>query len=338
MSTSMNPPGRIVRRGVTLLELLVVIAIIALLVSLLLPAVQRMREASRQLVCKSNLKQIGLALHNYEEAHRVLPFGVGGDMDGSKGGAEARRYSCHSQLLPFLDQADVYSRIDFNIAPFEPYYSAQTGPNGEYGPNGGAAMVKIPVFICPSDLDRMPFIWGRNNYRSCTGSDWGGKYSNGMFNQISSTRLTDVQDGLSTTAMFSERRKGTGDPKKTDPFSDLYDISNLLTESQFTWNCRWFDPNVASGYSSRDYDSGQTWLEGNMNWTRYNHLLSPNTVGCKNGVTWDGVSMPASSLHVGGVNILMGDGSVRFISENVSLDVWRAIGTMNGRETNASDF
>lgn len=325
-------------KGFTLVELLTVIAIISLLVALLLPAVQQMREASRRTTCVNNLRQIGIALHNYHDSHSVLPFGVGADMDSSMGGANARRYSCHSQILPFLDQAVVYKMIDFNIAPFYPYYSAQTGPGGAVGPNGPAAKVRIPLFICPSDLDRMPFPWGRTNYRSCTGSNWNGRNSDGIFNQNSSVRLPDVEDGLTYTAMFSERRKGTGDPLVLDPPSDLYDISNLLTEAEFVWDCQLLDPNNPTAYSARDYDSGQTWLEGNMNWTRYNHLLRPNLYGCKNGVTWDGVSMPASSLHPGGVNVLMGDGAVRLFSDKIAIEVWRAMGTMNGQEKTGLDF
>jgi len=338
MPTAVHRNGRLGCRGFTLIELLAVIAIISLLVALLMPAVQQMRESSLRMTCVNNLKQIGIALHNYHDAHRVLPFGVGADGDDSKGGAEARRYSCHSLLLPFLDQAAVYAQINFNIAPFDPYFSAQTGPNGAVGQNGPAAMVRIPVLVCPSDLDRMPFIWGRNNYRSCTGSDWNGRFSNGMFNQISSVQLPDVRDGLSTTAMFSERRKGTGNALQFDPFSDVYDISNFSSQAQFGWDCRWLNPGDPSEFNSRDFDSGQTWLEGNMNWTRYNHLLGPNKQACKNGVTWDGVCMPASSLHSGGVNLLLGDGAVRFASENVSIDVWQALGTINGGETNASSF
>ncbi len=329
------------KRGFTLIELLVVIAVIGLLVALLLPAVQQARESSRRIWCRNNLRQIGLAIHNYHDNFRVLPFGVGFDTDttvSSIGGIKDRRYSCHSQLLPYLDQANVYNQINFSIAPFYPYYTGLTGPNGALGPNGPAATVKIGAFICPSDIDRLTQPWGHNNYRSCTGSTWGGRQSDGAFNQISSIQFRDITDGLSMTAMFSERRKGTGSGQVRDPQSDLYDISNLLTESQFTFECEFLNISNPNAYSTVDADSGQNWLEGNMNWTRYNHLLGPGQMGCKNGQTWDGNSMPATSLHVGGVNLLLGDGSVRFVSNNINLTTWRALASIAKGETNVGDF
>ncbi|MDB5342890.1 MAG: hypothetical protein JWP89_1267 [Schlesneria sp.] len=329
------------RLGMSLIELIVAMSIVALLIALLLPAVQQLRQSNRMLSCKNNLRQIGLALHNYHDAHRVLPFGLGSDQDGdsaSKGSGEARRYSCHSQILPFLDVASVYTQIDFNIAPFEPYFSAQTGPNGEVGKNGAAAKTRIPVFVCPSDLDRMPYVWGRNNYRSCAGSKWGGRTSDGMFNQNSSVSLGDVRDGASMTAMFSERCKGTGSRKQRDYSTDMYGIGSQQLEPEFIEYCQSLTPGTSSIVKTQDVDGGQTWLEGNMNWTRYNHLLRINSTACKNSLTWYGVSMPASSMHTGGVNVAMADGAVRFVSENISIDVWRALGTIAGNEPNIADF
>jgi prepilin-type N-terminal cleavage/methylation domain-containing protein/prepilin-type processing-associated H-X9-DG protein len=339
--TIVDSPRPLLRpNGFTVIELLVVITVIGIIAALLLPAVQAMRESSRRTQCMNNLRQIGLALYSYHDAHRVLPFGVGADQDGSvgtKGGAEARRYSCHSQLLPFLEAGTVYSQINFQIAPFDPYFSAQTGPHGEIGPNGPAALATIPAFRCPSDLDRMPYLWGRNNYRSCNGSTWSGRQGNGMFGQNSSVRFAVVRDGLSNTAVFSERCTGTGSPEQLDRRSDVYNIENLWTQSEFAVACEALDWNDSSSYSTRDYDSGQTWLEGNMNWTRYNHLLGPNQLTCKNGTTWDGVAMSASSLHRGGVNVLFGDGSVRFASENISLTTWQAVATIAGGDR-VADF
>lgn len=320
------------RQGMTIVELLTVIAVIAILIALLLPAIQRVRETSRRLKCLANLKQIGLALHNYHDVHRVLPFGVGYDTHpvvAHKGTLEDRRYACHTQLLPFLEQSAAWELIDFNLAPFHPYVSAETGPNGELGANGPAAIQRIEVFQCPSDLERMPFPWGTNNYRSCNGSTWTGRNGNGMFGQISSIRLGGVKDGLSNTAMFSERCKGTGDPNVLDRLSDVYNLDNLWTEPDFRKACDELDWENSSLYTTRDYDSGQTWLEGNMNWTRYNHSLGPNRLSCKNGTTWDGVVMTATSHHDGGVNLLLGDASARFTSESIDLGVWQALATIS---------
>lgn len=120
------------RRGFTLPELLATLTVIGILVALLLPAVQTAREAARRMSCANNLSQIGVALHNYHDLHRVLPFGCGTDYDGivsSLGTLSDRRYSAHSQLLPQLDRAKVYQRIDFHVAPFHPYVNS-----GAYDP------------------------------------------------------------------------------------------------------------------------------------------------------------------------------------------------------------
>ena len=145
------------RAGFTLIELLVVIAIIAVLISLLLPAVQQAREAARRAQCKNNLKQIGLAVHNYESTHMSFPPGrVGYPMV----------FSAHAAVLPFLDAANMYNLIDFNTAPtfVEP-------PVAPYARNVTAAMTRVPAYICPSDLEFIPGnSYAPTNYVACTGS------------------------------------------------------------------------------------------------------------------------------------------------------------------------
>lgn len=329
--------------GFTIIELLVTLVIIGLLIALLVPAVQMVRESARKMQCANHLKQIGIAVHNYHEAHQVLPFGVGHDNDGpisTLGTLDDRRYSAHAMLLPYLDETVIYNRLNFNVAPFHPFVNAANDNQEELARrfneviNGLAAQAKLSVFNCPSDLDRLQSSWGPNNYRSCNGSSWSGREGNGMFSQNSSVRFDDVKDGLSNTAMFSERAKGTWDDTVIDPLSDLYNLQGVWTESQFSDACGSLAPQTASAYRF-DVESGQTWLEGNMNWTRYNHVRTPNRISCKNGFTWDGVIMNPSSRHVSGVNVLMGDGSVRFISENINTDVWRSSGTISGGEQTA---
>lgn len=329
------------RRGFTLLELLVTLAVIGILVALLLPAVQVAREAARRMSCANNLSQIGVALHNYHEAHRVLPFGCGTDYDGivsSLGTLADRRYSAHSQILPQLDQANVYQQIDFQVAPFHPYVNsgaydpACIASGGLSAANGPAAVVKISSFVCPSDIDRLQSMWSHNNYRSCNGGGWHGRNGNGMFGQNSSVRLGDVTDGLSNTAMFSERCKGTWDHDIFDPLADIYDAAGIWSEETFRDHCLSLSPQQAAAYH-QNVDSGQNWLEANFNWTRYNHLVPPNHVSCKNGFTWDGVGMAASSRHAGGVNVLFGDGRVQLVSEYVDPVTWRGLGTIRGSET-----
>jgi len=326
--------------GFTLIELLVVISIIGILIALLLPAVQAVREAARSAQCRNNLKQIGVALHSYHEAHGVLPFGCGPDRDrgtSSLGTPGDQRYSAHSQFLPFLEERGVHDLIDFKVAPFHPYANAATGIEEVYRRprelvvNGNAAAATISVFLCPSDSDRLKSPWGHTNYRTCNGSTWSGRAGNGMFGQNSSTRFAAVHDGLSQTAMVSERVKGTWNHGVTDPLSDLYYLGGGWTEESFVRKCASLTPRSVQTMWE-DICSGQTWLEGNMNWTRYNHVLPPNRIACKTNLTWDGVAMPASSRHPGGVNLLLGDGSARFVNEKVDEQTWRALGSIAGRE------
>jgi len=335
MSTSLQK-----MRAFTLVELLVVMAIIGVLMALLLPAVQAAREAARRATCTNHLKQIGAALHQYHETHRILPFGCGPDDDGaasSIGTLKARRYSAHSQLLPYLEQKAVSDAIDFRVAPFHPYVNAAMMDPAVYASpvelvvNGRAAVTKISTFLCPSDGDRLQSPWGHNNYRSCNGSTWSGRSGNGMFGQNSGVRFADVRDGLSNTAMFSERVKGTWNALEQDTRADLYNIAGVWTEASFRKACAALTPQQAMVYP-HDFDGGQTWLEGNMNWTRYNHLLPPNRIACKNGMTWDGVAMPASSRHPGGVHVLFGDGTVHFVADVVDEGVWLGAGTIAGRD------
>jgi prepilin-type N-terminal cleavage/methylation domain-containing protein len=331
------------RKAFTLVELLTVVAVIGLLAALLLPAVQRAREAARRAQCQGSLRQLGIALTSYQTAAGVYPFGVGADGDGAGftyTSPANRRFSMHSQMLPYLEQSVLFNGLNFFVPPFFPNQDGDpTGADGP-GPNYTVAEVWVDAFVCPSDFDRMPSRpWGQLNYRSCNGSTWSGRVGDGMFGQTTRIGPANVRDGLSNTAAMSERIRGHDDYENVDVTTDQFRLAGLWTEATFTEWCATLSDAEAISLPKQPQNAtaGMTWLEGNMSWTRYNHVLTPGHKTCINGVTWNGVIMTASSRHDGGVGLLLGDGSVRFVKETVSPDVWRALGTIAGGEAISGD-
>jgi prepilin-type N-terminal cleavage/methylation domain-containing protein len=326
------------RSGLTLIELLVVIAIIGVLIALLLPAVQAVRESARRVACKANLRQLGIGLSSYLSTNGVFPFGVGADADrllATVASPQHRRYSLHSQILSYVDQANLFHQLNFSVQPFHPDTSGDPiGPTGK-GPNETAATTKLALFVCPSDFDRMPSRrWGPVNYRSCNGSSWSGREGDGLFGQSTRIGAGQVRDGLSNTAAMSERIRGHDDFERLDPQSDVIRNPSVWTEESFRDWCAGLSDAEAAGFTrgSSDANSGFNWLEGNMAWTRYNHLVPPGSKTCTNGLTWNGVAMPANGRHDRTVHLLLGDGSVRSVPHTIAPAVWRALGTIAGGE------
>ncbi|MBA4029871.1 MAG: hypothetical protein C0478_03000 [Planctomyces sp.] len=201
-------------RGFTLIELLVVIAIIAVLIALLLPAVQQAREAARRSACKNNLKQMALALHNYESTHGVLPPGYLHKFDPAGSGANHMGFGWGLMVLPQLEQASLYNRFDFN----RPGFSAANLPAREFS---------LPVFLCPSDPYSQAHYVVRDDASSPVEQYAGGSYaanwgpstassnlddtpteSQGVFYRNSNSRFRDISDGLSNTLAIGERTNG----------------------------------------------------------------------------------------------------------------------------------
>ncbi|QEH37575.1 hypothetical protein OJF2_61660 [Aquisphaera giovannonii] len=317
------------RPAFTLIEVLVVIGIIGLLVGLLLPAVQSAREAARRLQCTNNLKQLALAAASYEASRGAYPFGVGGGAPAGPG--RVPRWSCQSQLLRELDQAPLFNSLNFaGVA-----WASDTvfGP-----PNGTAITTSLSVFLCPSDSDRIadtPRL-GHNSYRACAGtlpinlaegSPDGTGRNDGIFWFQGSVRPATIADGLSVTAMFSERCLGGS--WRLDAASDIY-MSGPAPAS-----CAGIVPRSGDRYGVPWEQSGGRWGDGGLFYTRYNHALTPGRPSCILGGTND-YSTPivasASSRHPGGVNVAMADGSVHFIGNRVDPAVWKSLATVSGGE------
>lgn len=324
-------------RGFTLIELLVVIAIIAVLIALLLPAVQQSREAARRVQCKNHMKQWGLALHNYSDAYSVLP--PSSTINLSVGAGTTDSWSVHARLLPFVDQATVYNKIDLSSD-----WSTQFVLDG----------LKLPMLACPSDIrsDELRVPSGNRprhyptSYGFCMGT-WfvfdpsAGRSGDGPFLPNAKFNFGAIADGTSSTLMAAEVRswtptRRTGGPAPTTVPSNITQVEALMPQ----------------GTVFRD--NGHTeWFDGIVHHAGFTTVLRPNSSPtCSNGPSvlsncnynsWqEGTNGPTGqptyaavtsrSYHVGIVNAVLLDGAVRSISENVDLMVWRSLGTRAGNE------
>jgi len=328
------------RSGFTLIEALVVVAILGILASMLLPAVQAARESARRAQCANNLKQIGIALHQYHANHASFPQEFNDLKRSGYPGPPAFSFhmtSALARLLPYLDQHPLFTSVNFEI---EVWPEAIPPPQP---PNRTAYETTLEVFLCPSDGSPFPPAHG-NNYRGNFGvgpafnqTAESPDSGNGFFTFPQILRASSFPDGLSHTAAFSERLRGTGEhggPGR--PERDFGDLSidrfapNRDADSALAW-CR-----VAAAQPDfpRYVEGGSTWLYSTRITTIYCHAQEPN------GPIPDASPRPpgangiatARSWHRGGVNVLMGDGSTRFVSDSITRPVWRALGTRNGRE------
>jgi len=347
-------------RGFTLIELLVVIAIIAVLIALLLPAVQAAREAARRSQCTNNLKQLGLAVHNYLSTNAVLPPNCSGpQVSGTYSYDSGWSYSWALAITPQLEQQPLFNA--FNFA------AKSTGPE-----NSTTGYTQLGALLCPSDGTTVApdAPWATLNYVG----NFGGP---GIIERWTGTIVparawtstgpgplsaASINDGTSNTALFSERLLGTnlsgtalaakitiGSPPNQrlrgffesgqSPAINQYTSAPALT---FYNQCKALP---GSKGAANSVCLGYIWTRGyyvHIN-NGYNHFGPPNFFSCHNGMestqTWDAVDgiAPPSSNHPGGVNLAFTDGSVKFIKDSVSLPTWWALGTCAGGETISGD-
>ena len=363
------------RRGFTLIELLVVIAIIAILVALLLPAVQQAREAARRAECKSKLKQLGIALHNYHDVHSVFPGNEVGCVDNGSGTRQCwNGWSGIAMLLPFLDQAALYESANFNT-----YWNSNAVVGGKRnrdvtgGRNGGPPGSLIVGLLCPSDPNARK--WTVNSaptsYMLSAGpvTNWARKNGPGPFSRESSKSSRDFSDGMSNTILAGEGMVGANNNRLAGAYrnSGAGSLSAVGTANQHEFSNspanllaikNYYDACQGGAEASTNGNNDQSnrfWASGRVHWGPwFNTLMPPNagqgwkfsdgsgefkSITCDNNNSITDMKIKgASSYHIGGAHVLMADGAVNFASENTDHAVWVGAGSINGEEDNGGLF
>jgi prepilin-type N-terminal cleavage/methylation domain-containing protein/prepilin-type processing-associated H-X9-DG protein len=327
------------RRAFTLIELLVVIAIIGILMALLLPAIQKVREAANRMLCSSNLRQMGIALHNHHNDRQRFP--------GGRSNAFPLVFSAQAALLPYYEQENLQRLIDFTSPPLD---------FGSGTRNGPASRTVVKLFLCPSDSGsgRVPGSeFGAINYVANVGTGMVGfgliNSGDGVF-PFQPQAIRDLIDGSSNTVAFSETLLGNGITSTGPlPADAKREVLELAGGNDTTPTACSTGPGGGTGGGSGGGGGGGTgktwsgqrsakWIDGHYGSTLYNHFYPPNAPiwDCGNGSHNKGLTA-ARSAHAGGVNVLLCDGSVRPVANGIDLQVWRALSTRAGGEV-VSDF
>lgn len=320
----------------TLIEVLVVISVIGLLVALIIPAVQFTREAARRAQCTNNLKQLGIALNNYESSVGAFP----GSTNGSG-------YSFHVMILPFMDQGPLYNSFNFAYAPTDGFRLNTQ--------NSTSSCTSINGLICPSDnLATAGTAW--TNYPGNTGYGYQTYGYNGIF-VPQSMNPSGIRDGLSQTVMISEWVLGTTDglvivgngegshTAKQGSVEDdrltLHTTQPLTAPNQlelFMAACRGLTEDQAD---IAKINRGEYWSSGQIPRSLYNHTLPPGSHCCLNGEEVLTGIWTAGSRHRGVVMSLFADGHVKAVQTAIATKVWQSLGSRAGGESvsdNGSSF
>ncbi|MDR3635639.1 MAG: DUF1559 domain-containing protein [Isosphaeraceae bacterium] len=333
-------------RGVTLIELLAVLAIMGTVVSLVIPAVLSAREAARRAQCANNLKQIGLAVHTYIAAHDALPPAAS-DTDHLEPGAPPVDHSMKARLLGFLEQQPLFNALNFS-QPINPY----AGPGTPYLANVTVTSTALGLFLCPSDagadvsevfadVGSVEFTAASTNYPNNLGVT--PTYTDNILNgpayilgsrdrSLPLVRLATVRDGTSQTAMFSEYVQGDAKEARSGTSGNLLRISFAIPWMTRTGTPRGDSEACQQSDLPRGHYKGEFWAHHDPGrGGGYFHTNPPNTKSCNGGwfpYGW----VTASSFHPGGVNVLLLDGSVKFVAQGIDYPTWLALGTIAGGE------
>ncbi len=335
------------REGFTLIECLVVLFIIGVLLALLIPAVQSSRESARLSSCQNNLRQVGVALAGHHASFGRFPGGVKlSTSRDSQPFAAGPGSSIGAQLLPLLEQSPLFNSLNFVDVPTKigPWHWSTALSIA----NTTVLATPLSGFRCPSDS---PTIYPGSNYRGCTGDQTfvveseiapsGG----GAFPELLLTNASFFLDGLSMTVGFSERLTGAGGAQSSGSLRDVYSRSGQPVvfppdADEYARLCA-----TGGGTGGAFTNVGRFWLASGLEETLYNHVLGPNSrvFDCTRLAadislgSMDSAGLSARSRHPGGVNIMLMDGSVRFLKSAVSLPTWRALATRAGGEVVSSD-
>ncbi len=329
---------RTTRAAFTIVEVLVVLGVLTLILSVAIPGVMNVRDSSRKLQCMSRLRQIGIATESFYASRRKYPVFLASD-PGYQG--PTRNDSVLAQLLPYLDQQPLHDSIIPESMP-----SMGEPPTSKV--NSEVIKTNVLAFVCPSDDVPSGGTSFRTNYGTTTGIhatwSWGkplpGKLEEqGLWGGLrSANQPGKILDGLSNTVFFSERLVGDGDSSVFTPSRDVAKSGGYSHRpADAIANCT-----LVKDVSEHASYLGWSWLPQGYTHTAYNHVMTPNSKlpDCFdnwNHHTMAQGAMTARSYHAGGVNVVFGDGSSRFISDSIALEVWRALGTNHGGEV-TNDF